>query len=224
MLLGKRMRYKLTIVKDLGMRPTKSGKQICRFCIAKCFCGKEFEVRTHSIKSKHTKSCGCARYIKKENAIYEEPEYWVYSSMNRRCYNKSYSNYKNYGGRGITVCKEWKKDAWNFFNWARANGYKKGLQLDRKDNDKGYSPENCRFVTSSVNSQNTRLLSSRNKSGYRGISKQGRKWIAQIRDNKKNTYLGTHLTKELAAQAYNDYVIENKTEHPLNIIKKLGNK
>lgn len=79
----------------------------------------------------------------------------VWQTMKSRCENANRDNYARYGGRGIMVCEEW-QTAENFVKWALDNGYEKGLQLDRIDNAKGYSPENCRFVTASVNSRNRR--------------------------------------------------------------------
>ncbi len=79
----------------------------------------------------------------------------MWMSMKSRCENPNRDKYKDYGGRGIVVCKEW-HDAAVFATWAFSNGYKEGLQIDRIDNDKGYYPENCRWVTPKKNSRNRR--------------------------------------------------------------------
>lgn len=79
----------------------------------------------------------------------------VWNTMKSRCENPNRQNYINYGGRGIKVCKEW-CDAKDFVIWALNNGYEKGLQLDRIDNDGNYEPSNCRWVTPKENSRNRR--------------------------------------------------------------------
>lgn len=78
----------------------------------------------------------------------EDPLYGTYNGMHTRCENKKHSSYKNYGGRGISVCKEWsgKDGFFEFKAWAIQNGWRQGLSLDRANNDKGYCPQNCRWV------------------------------------------------------------------------------
>lgn len=74
----------------------------------------------------------------------------IWHSMYCRCYYKSTNQYKNYGGKGIRVCEEWKhiEGFVNFYNWAISNGYKEALTLDRIDNEKDYCPSNCKWSTS----------------------------------------------------------------------------
>lgn len=79
----------------------------------------------------------------------------VWYGMKRRCFTRSHKSYMNYGGRGITICKEW-LILKNFQKWSMANGYHRGLQIDRIDNDGNYCPENCRWVTPAENSRNKR--------------------------------------------------------------------
>lgn len=72
--------------------------------------------------------------------------------MKQRCKNPNHQDYKYYGGKGIKICQEWRKDFMAFRKWAIANGYKKDLVIDRINNDEDYKPDNCQFITSSENS------------------------------------------------------------------------
>ena len=81
--------------------------------------------------------------------------YNLWATMKSRCENPNRKKYQSYGARGICVCDEW-HDAKNFCEWALANGYKDGLQLDRINNDGNYEPSNCRWVTPKENSRNRR--------------------------------------------------------------------
>lgn len=76
--------------------------------------------------------------------------------MVKRCENERSDNFKYYGGRGIHVCEEWRVHPDSFIYWGIENGYAPGLEIDRIDNDRGYSPDNCRWVTAKENSRNRR--------------------------------------------------------------------
>lgn len=80
----------------------------------------------------------------------------IWHAMKKRCYNVKLPCYKNYGGRGITICDEWKNSFDLFMEWALSNGYRYDLQIDRINNDGNYEPNNCRFVTPKQNAQNRR--------------------------------------------------------------------
>lgn len=151
-------RFKL--IRKYSDYPSKNSKKRTRMYELKCECGSIVHKPKCAIINGNTKSCGCLNRelaIKrntKHNLRKEECSNTFYS-MHRRCYNPKHSSYKNYGGRGIKVCQEW-HDIKNFVKWCKDNGYKKGLQLDRINNDKDYSPSNCRFVTPKDNLRNTR--------------------------------------------------------------------
>lgn len=80
--------------------------------------------------------------------------YKVWCSMKERCQNPHNKRYPRYGGRGIAVCPEWSNSFKAFYEWASAAGYSEGLSIDRVDNDKGYSPDNCRWATRKVQNRN----------------------------------------------------------------------
>lgn len=96
----------------------------------------------------------------KTHGMYGTRLYHIWNGFRGRCLNPNNKDYKNYGGRGITICKEWNKSE-NFFKWALQNGYKDNLTLDRIDTNKSYSPNNCRWITSNEqqrNKRNNRIL------------------------------------------------------------------
>ena len=94
--------------------------------------------------------------IQEHHGMSNHPLYGVRKSMIGRTTNPKDHRYNLYGARGIKVCEEWKNSKSSFFNWALSNGYKKGLSLDRIDNNGDYCPENCRFVPQREQTRNTR--------------------------------------------------------------------
>lgn len=173
---------KLVVVREVEpIRDSKGKKYHCWEC--KCDCGNTTFVTTQNLKGKTT-SCGC--YLKEvvgqqtlKHGYRKTRLYNIYNGMKQRCNNPQNHNYPNYGGRGITVCDEWNKaNALPIFvKWAMENGYRDDLTLDRIDNEKGYSPDNCRWATHLEQANNTRRNIYLNYDGERySISQFSRKF------------------------------------------------
>lgn len=125
--------------------------------MVRCDCGTEKKVKSSSLVSGKTRSCGCLVNTRAlRHGETHTPLYAKWRGIMQRCYYPMHASYKNYGGRGITVCKEWKEDYLSFRNWALANGYADDLEPDRIDNNRGYSPDNVQWVSRLDNCQNKR--------------------------------------------------------------------
>lgn len=127
-----------------------------------CDCGKEKIISSQSLKKGLTVSCGCYhRENHRKHSMSQTRLFSIWHKMKERCYNENHVQYHRYGGRGITVCDEWKDNSKAFFDWALSSGYSKDLTLDRIDNDGNYSPDNCKWSTAKEqmnNRSNNRLI------------------------------------------------------------------
>lgn len=152
---------RLLVIERAGSDKYRRAMWKCR-----CDCGELRIVHSTNLLRGVSNSCGCLRretsrisnitHGKRKSRLYR-----VWVNMKNRCYYPRLHNYDCYGGRGITVCEEWLNDFKAFYDWAMANGYdenapKGQCTIDRIDNDKGYSPDNCRWVDMKTQNKNKR--------------------------------------------------------------------
>jgi len=136
---------RLIVIKHTGKDKWNHSLWSCR-----CVCGKIKVATTSDLNNHRIQSCGCLKTI---HGLSKHPCYPVWKEMVYRCTNPNHRDWKDWGGRGITVCRRWRK----FENFLKDMGEcPAGCQLDRENNNEGYSPENCRWTTAKINSRNRR--------------------------------------------------------------------
>jgi len=139
-------------VKNRGKEP---------YWLCQCDCGNKKEIAGCSLRSGLTTSCGCfAKEMRRKATTKHGLSHTrldnIYYGMKARCLNPNEPAYKDYGGRGITICQEWLNDRTKFFEWALNNGFKENLTIDRINNNGNYEPSNCRWVDIKTQSRNRR--------------------------------------------------------------------
>ena len=188
-----------------------------------CDCGKTKDVLQQNLSNGHVRSCGClltesnskkiaALNFSMNRESHNETRtrlYRIWVGIKSRCCRASSAGYRNYGGRGISVCDEWKDSFLAFKSWSIANGYNETLSIDRIDVNGDYSPANCRWATPSVQQFNKRK-SERNTSGHVGVSwnKKQQRWVAYITKDKVLHYIGSFVSLDDAIAARAAAVLE----------------
>lgn len=140
------------------------GKRILYYP-CRCVCGTERPIMVANLRAGYAQSCGCLRrrerkHTQTHNAS-RTPLYKSWHAIRYRCKNDECPGYENWGGRGITICPEWDDSYEAFRDWSLANGYKKGLSIERVDNELGYSPDNCKWIPrgdQNLNKRNNRRV------------------------------------------------------------------
>lgn len=156
---------RLVVIERAPDYVTASGKKYPQY-LCRCDCGNVKTIDKRNLVKGFTQSCGCLRNERVAEVCGKHGDtdsrlYNVWCAIKRRCYNPTVPEYKNYGARGIQMCDEWKDDYGAFMKWAYDNGYQQDAPrgvctIDRIDNTKGYSPDNCRWVSMTVPTNNLR--------------------------------------------------------------------
>ena len=170
---------RLTVIKEAGRDKDKRVIWLC-----KCDCGNYHKALGKYLRNGNTTSCGCRRLeiLKGQTEATTTHHmtntriYRIWNKMKHRCNNENDTDYKNYGGRGISVCEEW-NDFMPFYEWAMSHGYSDELTIDRIDNNGNYEPSNCRWANHKTQGNNTRR---NHYVTYKGETKSTMEWSEEI--------------------------------------------
>lgn len=181
--------------------------------LVQCDCGNKTEALLSNIRSGKTKSCGCG--VKAIEGDSGKKLNSVWRGMRRRCKEVNSISYPNYGAIGVTVCREWDQSYLKFKRWALASGYNPSLTLDRIDNSKGYSPDNCRWVTIEEqcnNKTNNVVLA------FNGASKSVAQWAKHFKVNHSRIleHIKKHGKDSFQAYAEQGCKIRNRNTYQSN--------
>lgn len=150
-IIKKGTKYGRLVVIREGKTLTLPSGQKNRTIRCKCDCGKVKNIRLHHLVRNRTISCGC---LTEKHGMSGGKLYRVWTAMKERCHREGYIDQHRYKDRGISICDRWNKSFTSFMKWAIKNSWEEGLQIDRINNNLGYCPKNCRFVTNKINANN----------------------------------------------------------------------
>lgn len=232
--MGKRIGYKkgdvignygVVFLEETGPFILLNGKKKRRAKFL-CHCDSEFNAVISQVKSDNTKSCGCLKIkIHKVHGFSRHKLYQTWSGIRGRCLNNKDKDFYNYGGRGITMCDEWKNNPKIFVDYISKLEHcgEPGYTLDRyPDNNGNYEPRNVRWATKHTQVANRGKMKN-NTSGYVGVSlnKNNNKWRSSITVDGCRIYFQYHETPENAVIPRDNYIIENNlTEYKIQVVKK----
>lgn len=167
----------------LGEAPaTHTGKWRVRRARCRCDCGAETVVRLSNLRTGHTTTCGCGRKSanRRTHGKSDSRLYAIWNGMKQRCQNDNTKSFEYYGGRGIRVCEDWQTFE-PFLKWAKANGYRKDLTIERVDVDGDYCPDNCTWIPKAEQSANRRpVMRSSRLLTYRGKTQTLTQWAREV--------------------------------------------
>jgi hypothetical protein len=202
---------RLTLIENTNLKRTTGYVWKCL-----CDCGNITYVPTSQIGTT-TNSCGC--YKIQSHRTHNESRsrlYNIWILMKARCYRKASPSYKNYGGRGITICDEWIHSYETFRTWALENGYKENLSIDRIDVNGNYCPENCRWADNSTQVNNRRPYGKIPITGI--VQMKNGVYLGQVTVNGKRIHCGASKDLNIAIQKRNDYIKSHNLKNKLSEI------
>ena len=169
--------------KLLAIEKVKCDSKYRKYWLFQCDCGNKKEIRIDGVKSGKTRSCGCGNIVfHKKHGYYGTRTYQSWIQMKNRCLNPRHISFENYGGRGINVCSKWL----DFEGFLEDMGDRpKGRSLDRIDNNKGYSKENCKWSTQKEQSNNKR---NNHQITFQGKTQNITQWADELGLNRNTLY------------------------------------